>query len=138
MSYRKTQRISEGLPGGWETRRDLLSICSRDPPFLSNLPPEVASISGNAELLEKLFFPTKSWRLSRIGFLPFSRTYAGYSFSNPENLFSGSAIMALCSGIKGPWYIAGDRIHLWDPTFQFELAMFDGNINRYARFNGPK
>lgn len=139
MSYKKTKRTLEPLPEGWETRRDLMEMLIKDGEFLLSLSGKMPKIPDTLERLEGIFFPQKSWKLSRLGFEVLHATYACYCFHHAENLFTPNAILAIGARLKGPWYVtSGQRIYIWDSVFHFEISMFDGNINQFARFNEPK
>jgi hypothetical protein len=88
--------------------------------------------------LDLLLFPQKNWHLAPTGFAAFVKTYHHHLAQNPDNVFTPSAMLALARNINGPWYLMNGRMYLWDPRFNFDLAMFDGNLNDYGRFVGPK
>lgn len=124
---------------GWNSRIELLSILVGNTRFLQGLVEENIAYHGDlADLDARLFRPQPSWNLIRTGFQTLLRAYEHDVIRNPNNRNNGIAIMAIASNIQGPWYINRDDLYIWDRSFNFELQMFDGDIQEYGRFRKPK
>jgi hypothetical protein len=124
---------------GWNSRIELLSILVGNSRFIQGLAVENITYHGNlADLDDRLFRPQPSWNLIDTGFRTLLHAYEHDVIRNPKNINNGITIITIASNIQGPWYIHREDIYIWDRSFNFELQMFDGDVQEYGRFRQPK
>lgn len=84
--------------------------------------------------LRNCLFLNNGWRLSNLGYNFLTLYYQHYT-CNSENLkLTGKIILGMDKAIKGPWFIQGKKLVIFDQTAHFELQMVGNNLDNFVNF----
>lgn len=141
-------RLSKKIPNDlneldhtWISRDDFIATVLDDPNFISNirlmLPNEELATSLK-NLSKHMFMPT-GWQLTKFGCKLLMRSYNSYRIAGPtKDALTGRQILKLNQLINGPWYLTSAAIYVWKKEFNFELHLFDANLDQYINTYFPK
>lgn len=131
-----------GLNHTWSSRDDFMTTVLADPNFLPKvryiLPNDGEFLQTNDNWIKHMFMPN-GWQLTTFGCAVLLKAYGAFRIQGPsKDALTGRQVIKLNQLINGPWYMNTKSLYVWSQTVNFELHLFDKDLNQYIDSYFPK
>ena len=139
---KKTPNDLKDLDHTWQSREDFIATVLNDPNFVTTLRltlPTSEDLVQAPNLLAKHMFMPTGWQLTTFGCVLLTRTYNPYRVSGPsKDTLTGRQVLKLNELVNGPWYLNKSAIYVWQREINFELHLFDADLDQYINTYFPQ
>lgn len=107
--------------------------------FCIDIKPYIIEDNISADIVRKVLFVGKGWRLSNTGHALLTDRFTSYKSTHSKNKIVTGKIMLhmdLCCG--SPWSLLSEVVTVFDSMLHFELQMVGGDLDAYINFKSPR
>lgn len=91
------------------------------------------------ERIRRHMFINQGWRLTHRGFQLLSRHHRAYASKNTANeKLTGRMLLAMDHCVRGPWFMRGSWVHVFDARIHLELEIMGGDVSAFVDFRVPR
>lgn len=106
--------------------------------FCNSMQPHIAKDSISTDVIRKVLFIGKGWRLSNTGHFLLTKKFKSYKSINEKNKTeTGKIILYTDVCCNGPWSLLDGVVTVFDSILHFELQMVNGDLNAFINFKSP-
>lgn len=138
---KKISKDLKDLDHTWQSREEFIATVLNDANFVTNLRtllPNEDFTSSNNRVAKHMFMPT-GWQLTTFGCVLLTKTYNPYRIPGPsKDTLTGRQVLKLNELVMGPWYLNKAAIYVWKREINFELHLFDADLDQYINTYFPK
>lgn len=130
------------LKHSWTSRDEFMVAVLGDIDFIPNvrsaLPNDGDFLKTPNNWIKHMFMPT-GWQLTAFGCTILLRAYNSYRIPGPsKDTLTGRQVLKLNELVNGPWYLNKSAIYVWNRETNFELNLFDADLDQYINTYFPK
>ena len=107
--------------------------------FCIDIKPFILDDDISPDIVRKVLFTGKGWRLSYTGHSLLVDRFKSYKSTNAKNkIITGKIMLHMDICCNSPWRLQSEIVTVFDPMLQFELQMVNGDLDTFINFKSTR